>query len=166
MIISVLAVAVLFFPFVLASGESPPEYSGMTNPLQYDLQIDSHSFSIYYEVNAKVIAMDVDQELSSLLIGLVDTKDSILKIELPRELINDSNNDFTILVDGYEVDYDIVTDLKGSTLTFFVPEFTEEIEIIGTHVIPEFPVGAIIGFAGLMSLMMIFSKSKIGIFRL
>ena len=161
MIFRGLALAMLFVPFILAFGQMPPEYSVMENPSYYDLTIDENSFSIAYEVNADVIAMDIDGESSSLLIGLIHAKDSVFKIDLPTKLINDSNNDFTVLVDGYEIDYEIVTDGDSSTFSFFVPEFSEEIEIIGTHVIPEFPIGAIAGFIGLMVAMVIFSKSKI-----
>ena len=160
-----LVAALFFFPFVLAFGESHPEYSSMENPSYYDLQIDDHFFSIAYEIKADVLSMDIDNESSSLLIGLVNTQDSLFKIDLPTELINEPNNDFVVLVDGYEVDYEIVTDGNSSTLTFFVPEFTEEIEIIGTHVIPEFPIGAIIGFAGLIFFVMFLSRSKIQVFK-
>ena len=160
-----LATALFFFPFVLAFGDSHPEYSSMVNPSYYDLQIDDHFFSIPYEAKAGIISMDIDKEATSLLIGLVNTQDSNFKIDLPTELINESNNDFVVLVDGYEVDYEVVTDGNSSNLTFFVPEFSEEIEIIGTRVIPEFPIGAIIGFAGLIFSVMFLSKSKIQVFK-
>ena len=150
-------------PFVF--GESHPEYFSLTNPSEYVLEIDDHSFSIPYEVNAKVIAMDIDPELSSLLIGLDGVKDSIFKIDLQHELIIDSNNEYTILVDGMEVDYDLVVDSDSSTFTFRVPEFTEEIEIIGTHVIPEFPFGFIVGLSILIFTVLVLSKYKMPLFK-
>ncbi len=36
----------------------------------YDLVIDEHSFELKYELNGDVIAMALDQELTSLLIGI------------------------------------------------------------------------------------------------
>jgi len=155
----------LLFSIPVVFGESHPEYFGLTDPSEYILEIDDHTFSLPYEVNAKVIAMDIDPELSSLLIGLEDTKDSTFKIDLQRELITDSNNEYTILVDGIEVDYDLVVDSDSSTFTFFVPEFTEEIEIIGTHVIPEFPFGIFVGLSTLMFAALILSKYKIPLFK-
>ena len=155
----------LFSSTPLVFGESHPEYFGLTNPSEYILEIDDHLFSIFYEVNAKVIAMDIDPELSSLLIGIEDTKDSKFQIDLQHELITASNNEYTILVDGVEVDYDLVIDSDSSTFTFFVPEFTEEVEIIGTHVIPEFPFGIIMVLSTLMFTVLVLSKYKILLFK-
>jgi len=137
----------------------------MDNPSYYDLQIDDHFFSLAYEVKADVISMDIDKEANSLLIGLMNTQDSNFKIDLPMELINASNNNFIILADGSEVLPEIMTDGDSSTFTFFVPEFTEEIEIIGTKVIPEFPIGAIMGITGLVFSVLVLSKSKIRVFK-
>ena len=156
----------LLVSIIPAFGESHPQYLAMDDPSEYVLEIDDHVFSIPYQVNAKVIAMAIDPELTSLLIGLDDTSDSIFIIDLNHELISAQNNEFAILVNGLEVDYDIVSDSDSSTFTFFVPSFTEEIEIIGTHVIPEFPLGAIMGLIILISAVMFVSRAKTPVFRL
>jgi len=156
----------LFISIIPALGESHPQYFAMDNPTEYVLEIDEYVFLIPYQVNAKVIAIAIDPELTSLLIGLDDTSDSIFIIDLNHELITAYNNEFAILVNGLEVDYDIVSDSDSSTFTFYVPEFTEEIEIIGTHVIPEFPLGAIMGFVILISAVMLVSRVKTPVFRL
>jgi hypothetical protein len=164
-----------FFVFVMFSlcisvipafGASHPEYSGIEDPLEYVLEIDENEFSISYQVNAKVIAMAIDPELTSLLIGLENTSDSIFVIDLKHELIRAHNNEFAVLVNGLEVDYDIVSDSDSSTLSFLIPVFTEEVEIIGTHVIPEFPAGILIGLAVLISSVVATSRIKNSVFRL
>jgi hypothetical protein len=147
-------------------GASHPEYSGIEDPSEYVLKIDENEFSIPYQVDAKVIAMAIDPELSSLLIGLENTSNSIFVIDLKHELIRAHNNEFAVLVNGLEVDYDIVSDSDSSTLSFFVPIFTEEVEIIGTHVIPEFPTGILIGLAMLISSVVVTSRIKNSVFRL
>jgi len=160
----------LIFPLLLSAipvfGESHSENFGIKNPLEYILETDDNVFVISYEVNAKVIAMAIDPELTSLLIGLENTSDSIFVIDLKHDLINVHNNEFAILVNGLEVDYDIVSDSDSSTLSFFVPTFTEEVEIIGTHVIPEFPFGVIMGLVMMVSIMVAVSRAKIPAFRL
>ena len=156
----------LFFPIMPVMAESHPEYFGMQNPSEYFLKVDENSFTISYEVNANVLAMEIDSELKSLLIGLNGTSESIFIIDLDDELITAENKEFAVLVNGYEVDYDIVSDSNSSTLTFYVPEFSEEVEIIGTHVIPEFPLGSVIGFTLLMSSILIMSARKKPVFRL
>lgn len=71
-----------------------------------------------------------------------------------------------ILVNGQDVDYEVTSDSSISRLTFFVPTGSEEVEIIGTSVVPEFPTGAIFGFAVMISTIMIFAKIKIPFFKL
>ncbi len=116
----------------------------------YDLVIDEHSFELKYELIGDVIAMALDPELTSLLIGIENTKDSTFTIDLPNEMIRSIDNAFAILVNGLEVDYEIVSDNNSSHLKFFVPSGTEEIEIIGTFVIPEFPFGLVLIFGTIM----------------
>ena len=151
--------------FIPVFAESHPEYSGIENPSEYVLNIDEHTFTIKYGVNGDVIAMAVDPELTSLLIALENTTDSVFKIDLDHQLINAQNNEFAILVNGYEVEYEIVSDANSSTFTFFVPQHTEEIEIIGTHVIPEFSLGAIFGLILMITMIMVASRTKLPIFR-
>lgn len=151
---------------ISAFGESHPEYSGIESPSEFVLEIDENTFVIQYQVNAQVIAMAVDPELTSLLIGLDNTSDSNFVIDLQHELIKAQNNEFAILVNGLEVDYDIVSDSDSSTFSFFVPAFTEEVEIIGTHVIPEFPAGILVGLAVMISSVVATSRIKNSVFRL
>jgi hypothetical protein len=127
----------------------------------YNLTVDEHSFDLTYEFSGDVIAMAIDQELSSLLIGVENTKDSLFKITFDNTLITAENGNFAILVNGLEVDYDILDDGNSSTLRFYVEEGTEEIEIIGTHVIPEFPFSVFSGFVLMTSIVLIITKFRI-----
>jgi len=124
----------------------------------YDLVIDEHSFELKYELNGDVIAMALDQELTSLLIGIENTRDSTFTIELPNEMIRSVDNAFAVLVNGLEVDYEIVSDSDSSTLEFFIPYGTEEIEIIGTFVIPEFSLGFVLIFGATMSVVCLMTR--------
>ncbi|MFB5597817.1 MAG: hypothetical protein ACE5RJ_02215 [Nitrosopumilaceae archaeon] len=126
----------------------------------YHIVIDENSFNIDYEIDANVIAIAVDQELNSLLIGIEDTKDSVFQIELPTEMISAENNEFAVLVDGYEVDYQIISNDSSNLISFFVPGNSQELEIIGTYVIPEFPLGITIVFAMMISLGVFISKKN------
>ena len=150
----------IFIPPIFA--QTPSDES----TLEYVLEIDEHTYSISYVVNADVIAMQIDPESRSLLIGLDKTYDSQFFIDLEHELINAPNNEFIILVDGEEADYKMTSDSDSSTFEFFVPIGSEEVEIIGTNVIPEFPVGAIFGFVVMISFIIIFAKAKAPFFKL
>jgi hypothetical protein len=105
----------------------------------YHFEIDEHVYDLEYNVDANVLEMALDQELNSFLIGIENTHDSLFSIILPNEMISAENNEFAVLVNGLEVDYTLESTPSSSKISFFVFEGTQEIEIIGTHVIPEFP---------------------------
>ncbi len=127
----------------------------------YNLTVDEHSFDLTYEFSGDVIAMAIDPELRSLLIGVENTKDSLFRITFDNKLVSATNDNFAILVNGLEVDYDILDNDNSSTIRFYVEEGTEEIEIIGTHVIPEFPFSVFFGFVLMTSIVLIITKFRI-----
>jgi len=131
----------------------------------YLLEIDEHSYNLAYSFEGDVIAMAIDQELNSLLIGIENTRDSPFEITLPNEMINAENNEFAVLVNGVDTDYQLFTDNSGLKIQFFVPTNTEEIEIVGTHVIPEFPLG-IFSILGIFFVLLIImtKNTKINFF--
>lgn len=130
----------------------------------YHLQVDKHVFDIEYDFDGSVIAMAVDKELNSLLIATENVRDTIFQISLPSDLISAQNNEFAVLVNGFEADYNIILD-DEVTLVFFVPDFTEEIEIIGTYVIPEFPFGALLLLTPLIGTIIIMQRTKNFLFK-
>lgn len=130
----------------------------------YSLEIDDTSFEIPYELNGDVIAMAIDKETVSLLIGITNVEDSNFVISLPAELISAENNEFVVLVDWVEVDYIVSTQNNAATLQFFVPADSQEIEIIGTQVIPEFPLGVLAVFATIIAVVTL--VTKMGKFRI
>ncbi len=135
-----------------------PNLSGFAEK-NYRLEIDDKSFDIKYNFNGDVIAMAIDKESTSLLIGTENVKDTQFQITLPADLIHANNNAFAVLVNGHEVEYTI-TSSKDTVLTFFVPDFTEEIEIIGTYVVPEFPLGVILVFGSIFGIIVTLLKTK------
>ncbi|NWJ28356.1 PEFG-CTERM sorting domain-containing protein, partial [Marine Group I thaumarchaeote] len=55
-------------------------------------------------------------------------------------------------------------EIDGNTVTVMFPAGTEEIEIIGTYVIPEFgTIAAMILAVAIISIIVISSKSRLGI---
>ncbi len=144
----------IFLQNFLAYGES------------YQLTVDENSFEINYSTTGRVIAMEIDKELFSLLIGIENVeKDSILEIEFTHELISAEKNEFAVLVNGYEIDYELSTTDLGSKLTIPIFADTEEIEIIGTNVIPEFPLGILMVLVFTIMFVVFFSRTKIMVFK-
>ncbi|MFI5416704.1 MAG: hypothetical protein ACHQW9_01475 [Nitrososphaerales archaeon] len=127
----------------------------------YDLVVDEGTFNLSYSFDGKIVSMDIDKELPSLLIGTVNVDESTFELSFPSELIGAENDEFIILLDGAETDYAITHTEDTTEISFVIPIATEEIEIIGTSVIPEFPFGvlAIMGIVSAMAIM--FSRTKL-----
>ena len=126
----------------------------------YNLEIDEHTFNISYTLDGNLIAMAIDPELTSLLLGTENVADSIFDIEFDNTLISAEKNEFAVLVNGLEVDYEIEIKNDHSILRFYIFDGTEEIEIIGTNVIPEFPFGSFFVLVFLIGFVTLVVKSK------
>jgi len=124
------------------------------------IEAEGESFDVSYNLDGELVAIQVDQESTSLLIGTTNVQDSTFEVSFPSELLAAENAEFVVLVDGLETDYTISYADNNPTILVQVPEATEEIEIIGTTVVPEFPLGvlAIMGVVSAMALA--FSKTK------
>lgn len=124
------------------------------------IEAEGESFDVSYSLDGELVAIQVDQESTSLLIGTTNVQDSTFEVSFPSELLAAENAEFVVLVDGLETDYTISYADNNPTILVQVPEATEEIEIIGTTVVPEFPLGvlAIMGVVSAMAL--VFSKTK------
>jgi len=153
-------------PLLISPAFAQTSTSDVATPSQYVLKFDEHTFDILYDVKGDVLAMDIDPESKSLLVGLENTMDSQFSIILNNELISATNNEFVILVDGRDTDYRIAPDTDSFTLSFFVPTGTQEVEVIGTSVIPEFPIGAIFVLIIMVTSVIVFTKTKISFFKL
>lgn len=131
----------------------------------YQYSIDEHVFDLEYDFSGNVLAMQIDQELHSFLIGVEDANDGQFIITLPKEMVSAQNGDFVILVDGIEVEYGLES--SENINTFSIPLFSgaQEIEIIGTNVIPEFPIGVLVILVATMSSILVLTK-KNQLFRL
>ena len=96
------------------------------------------------------------------------TSDGQLTITLPRALIdaklNGDDDEFFVLIDGEEVDFDETKDNGSRTLTIAFPDGAEEIEIIGTFVIPEFgAIAALILAVAIISIIVVSAKTRLSL---
>ena len=129
------------------------------------IKVEDKRFDITYVVDATVLKVDLDKESRSILVGLDKTKESNFEITFPSEMLYAENGEFVVLVDGFESDYHFKSDNGKNSVSIEIPENTEEVEIVGTSVIPEFPIGPVAMLAIISISMIIFSKLKIAIFR-
>ena len=129
---------------------------------------DSTDLISYEITNAKLINVIPDLDAVSLLIYIQAIDDGSITLTIPRTVldasINDGDDEFFVLVDGEEVDFEEITTLTDRTLTIEFSAGTEQIEIIGTFVIPEFgTIAAMILAVAIISIIAISAKSRLSI---
>ena len=127
---------------------------------------DSTDLVSYEIVNAKLINVIPDIDAVSLLIYIDAKDDGSITLTIPRSVldasINDGDDEFFVLVDGEEVDFEEITTSIDRTLTIEFNAGTEQIEIIGTFVIPEFgTIAAMILAVAIISIVAISAKSRL-----
>jgi len=128
---------------------------------------DSTDLISYEIINGKVKNVIPDMDAVSLLVYIESIDDGSITLTIPRSIldatINNGDDEFFVLVDGEEVDFDEITTSTDRTLTINFSAGTEEIEIIGTFVIPEFgTIAAMILAVAIISIIAISSKSRLG----
>jgi predicted secreted protein with PEFG-CTERM motif len=124
---------------------------------------------MYYEItNGKIINIIPDMDAKSLLIYIETTDNGSITLTIPRSVldatINGEDDEFFVLVDGEEVDFEEITTSTDRTLTIEFLAGSEQIEIIGTFVIPEFgTIAAMILAVAIISIIAISAKSRLSI---
>ena len=135
------------------------EFSETTNVIEIGDQ------SLSYELTgAQILKIIPDTDAKSLIIQIKTFNDGELKITLPKEIIDTDEEGFFVLVDGEEVNHEERDDIDYWTLTIPFYMNSEEIEIIGTFVIPEFGTIAMMILAmAIVSIIILSSKSKLNL---
>jgi len=128
---------------------------------------DSTDLISYEITNGKLINVIPDMDAVSLLVYIESIDDGSIILTIPRSVldatINNGDDEFFVLVDGEEVDFEETTSSTDRTLTINFLAGSEEIEIIGTFVIPEFgTIAAMILAVAIISIIAISSKSRLG----
>ena len=114
---------------------------------------------IPYEIaNGMMTSAVVNTDNNSIIFYIDASDDGLLVVSPPKSV---QEGIFMVLVDGEESN-DV--EIDGNTVTVMFPAGTEEIEIIGTYVIPEFgTIAAMILAVAIISIIVISSKSRLGI---
>ena len=122
---------------------------------------------IFYEItNGKLKNVVPNMDDISLHVYIEAMDDGSITLTIPRSVldasINEGDDEFFVLVDGEEVDFEEITTFMDRTLTIDFLAGTEQIEIIGTFVIPEFgTIAAMILAVAIISIVTISAKSRL-----
>jgi predicted secreted protein with PEFG-CTERM motif len=142
---------------------------GYQTPLKGPIKIQGTDFKLTYAISGgKINQVIPDLDEKSLMVEIESVSNGTLVIKLPREVIDakfaGEDDSFIVLLDGLDVDFDEVTTGNERTLTIEYPEGTEDIEIIGTYVIPEFGgIAILILMVSVFSVIFV-SRNKLGFY--
>ena len=140
-------------------GQTVDPLSGGTNVITIE------DYDILYQITgAKIIKITPDVENKSLIIEIETFSDGELMLTIPKQILDTNEGDFFVLVDGEETNHDSSSTDDAWTLIIPFYNGSEEIEIIGTFVIPEFgTIAAIILAVAITSIIIISAKAKLNL---
>jgi predicted secreted protein with PEFG-CTERM motif len=130
------------------------------------MKVDGTDLSVQYSItNGKVLGIKADVQSKSLIVSIQTTGDGVLTVTLPRGLIdaqvNGQDDHFYVLNDGQEADFQETSKTTTDrTLSIPFTDGTQEIEIIGTQIIPEFgPIAALVLAIAIVSIIAVSAKT-------
>jgi len=152
------------------TAETTFDFSGAGGGPDGGPSIDVEGYNVRYNITGgSILSITADTDANSLIIEISTTSDGELTIILPRALIdavleNGDDDEFFVLVDAEEVDFDETKTSSDRTLTIAFFDGAEEIEIIGTFVIPEFgAIAALILAVAIISIIVVSAKTRLSI---
>lgn len=125
----------------------------------YTIEVDDNTFDIYYggygslEIGGEALetdeptlsSMNLNVERKSLEITLNPIpNDKVFWVLLPLEVISAEEAKYQLFIDGVNTKYDLTKFGENYALGMILPPGAENVEIIGTNVIPEFGTVAIL----------------------
>jgi predicted secreted protein with PEFG-CTERM motif len=125
------------------------------------------TFNVNYTISGgSVKTMTIDAQSLSVIASINSTSDGIITLQLPRTLIDAKTNSgqddaFIILIDGAEVKpQSESSDNNFRNLTIQFLKGDQDIEIIGTQIVPEFgPIAALVLAIAIVSIIAVSAKT-------
>lgn len=137
---------------------------------KYSVMIEETEYSLEYSITGgNIVSMMPNMDDKSIIINIEATNEGSLTITLPRSVIDaledDRDMSFLVIVDGEESDDVMETNMSSyRMLTIPFPAGTEQIEIIGTWIVPEFgTIAVMILVVAIVSIIAISARSRLSI---
>ncbi len=139
----------------------------VSNVFQVKDPASQQTFNVNYTISGgSVKDMTIDGQSISLIVTLNSTNDGTITLQLPRTLIDAKTNSgqddaFIILIDGAEVKPQSETsDSNYRNLTIQFLQGDQDVEIIGTQIVPEFgPIAALVLAIAIVSIIAVSAKT-------
>jgi len=140
-------------------------------PSEITVKSGTNSYCVTYEITgATVKAATVGTEQSSIHLSLDSKADGHLLLVIPRSILDSKSgagdSPFVVMADGEPIDaYESYSDRNSRTLEIEIPEFTKDLEIVGTWAVPEFgTIAAMILLVAIASIVAVSARSRLALF--
>lgn len=136
-------------------------------PSQFTVSQNGQPFIVKYDVSGAIVTdISINPQDTSLIVSLKSSSTGNLTITLPRSLIDartaTGDDKFLVLVDGADSDFTENQTSTDRTITVAIPSGTEQVEVIGTRVVPEFGgLSVAVLVVALFSIMAISTKTRL-----
>lgn len=131
-------------------------------------ELNASGHCIPYTISgAGVTGARLNVASTSLVINLLTSSDGMITLDIPRSVLDTDTSDepLFVIVDGEEADSEELVTSTTRRVTIMFPEGAEEIEIIGTFVIPEFgAIAALILAVAIISIIAVSAKTRLNVF--
>ncbi|HZS73970.1 MAG TPA: PEFG-CTERM sorting domain-containing protein [Candidatus Nitrosotalea sp.] len=138
-----------------------------SNVFQLKDPSSQQTFNVNYTISGgSVKTMTIDAQSLSVIVSINSTSDGTITLQLPRALIDSKtttgqDDAFIILIDGAEVkpqSESADNDFRNITVQFLQGD--QDIEIIGTQIVPEFgPIAALVLAIAIVSIIAVSAKT-------
>ena len=138
-----------------------------SNAFQLKDPSSQQTFNVNYTITGGTVkTMTIDAQSLSVIVSVNSTSDGTISLQLPRALIDakttsGQDDAFIILIDGAEVkpqSESADNDFRNITVQFLQGD--QDIEIIGTQIVPEFgPIAALVLAIAIISIIAVSAKT-------
>lgn len=136
---------------------------------------DDKSYDVYYGYHGSLDAMgsddlfptlssmNINEEKKSIEIIMDDVPEQTdFWVRVPEDVLYAKGEKFIVLVDGMDTGYDLMKFPSDYVVGFFITENTKNVEIVGTRVIPEFGIFAVL-ILGISLIGLVYFTRKLSI---
>lgn len=171
----VILLLITFIPSLAFAQVQPVQHTDIAELMmkKYSITAENKDFTIFYrfsttgqgessdeDPNAQIVSVDIDKEKKSLVISVDNIRqDDLMSIRFSQELISAEGKKLILLIDGKEKGYETNTQDDKRTMIFVLPANAQQVEIVGTKVIPEF-LSAILTLIVVTSSVIIIQKTR------
>ena len=139
----------------------------ISNAFQLKDPISQQTFNVNYTISGGTVkTMIIDAQSLSVIVSVNSTDDGTISLQLPRTLIDAKTNSgqddaFIVLIDGAEVKpQSESSDNNFRNITIQFLQGDQDIEIIGTQIVPEFgPIAALVLAIAIISIIAVSAKT-------